>query len=65
MQKERDERAERTRARLYGWWYVTIGLGFLLLSIRAFIVGDKPWLIALRMVIAAGYGALGYIQLRR
>jgi len=52
------------RSRLYAWWYFTIALGFLLLAINRMLVGEKAWLIVLRVVIAAGFAALGYIELR-
>jgi len=49
--------------RLYAWWYFTIALGFLLLAINRMLVGEKTWLIVLRLVIAAGFAALGYMEL--
>jgi hypothetical protein len=52
------------RSRLYAWWYFTIALGFLLLAINRMLVGEKTWLIVLRVVIAAGFAALGYMELR-
>ncbi|MBM3774409.1 MAG: hypothetical protein FJW37_04520 [Acidobacteria bacterium] len=57
-------RKPANRVRLYGWWYLTIGLGFLLLSIRGVLFGERVRMIALRLAIAAGYGILGVIQLR-
>jgi hypothetical protein len=57
--------SEQQKARLYGWWYVSIGIGFILLGIQRILVGGKPWLIVLRWVIAAGFLALGWLQLRR
>lgn len=53
-----------TRSRLYAWWYFTIALGFLLLAINRMLFGEKTWLIVLRLVIAAGFAALGYMELR-
>lgn len=50
--------------RLYAWWYFAIALGFLLLAINRMMFGEKPWLIVLRIVIAAGFAALGYMELR-
>ena len=50
--------------RLYAWWYFTIALGFLLLAINKALTGEKAWLVVLRVVIAAGFGALGYAELR-
>jgi hypothetical protein len=39
-------------------WYCTIAVGFALLAINRVILGEKPWLIGLRFVIALGFGAL-------
>jgi len=52
------------RARLLGWWYVSIGLGFGLLAVRNFIYGARPASIVLRAVIAAGFVILGVTTLR-
>ncbi len=54
----------RSNPRLYAWWYFTIALGFLLLAINKALIGEKAWLVVLRVVIAAGFGALGYAELR-
>ena len=54
----------RSNPRLYAWWYLTIALGFLLLAINKALTGEKAWLIVLRVVIAAGFAALGYAELR-
>jgi hypothetical protein len=51
-------------SRLYAWWYFTIALGFLLLAINQVLVHAKLWLIGLRVVIALGFAALGYLELR-
>ena len=52
------------RSRFYAWWYFAIALGFLLLAVNRMLMGEKMWLIVLRVVIAAGFAALGYIELR-
>ena len=52
------------RARMFGWWYVCIGLGFVLLGVRNLFRGERPWSIALRFVIALGFFALGVGTLR-
>jgi len=44
---------------MFGWWYLCIGLGFVLLGLRSLMRGDAAWPIALRFVIAAGFFALG------
>jgi hypothetical protein len=59
-----DDRKRRSlRSTLFGWWYVMIGLGFLLLAINHILVGGAPWLIGVRFVIAAGFFILGYLEL--
>jgi hypothetical protein len=35
-----------------------------MLAVNRIIVGDTPWLIAIRFLIAAGFLALGYFELR-
>lgn len=47
------------RNQLFGWWYVSIGVGFALLALRAYLVGARPFAIVLRGIIAAGFMALG------
>ena len=47
------------------WWYLAIALGFLLLAVNRAIVGEKPWLIAVRAVIAIGFAVLAALELRR
>jgi len=54
----------QAKSRFYAWWYFTIALGFLLLAINRAIVGEKIWLIILRIVIAVGFAMLGYAELR-
>jgi hypothetical protein len=54
----------RSNTRFYAWWYFTIAVGFLLLAINKALIGEKAWLIVLRVVIAAGFGLLGYAELR-
>ena len=56
--------ARSIRSKLFGWWYVAIGAGFLLLSINRILVGGSSWLIALRLLISAGFFLLGYLELR-
>jgi hypothetical protein len=47
------------RARLFAWWYFSIAAGFLLLDIKAWLAGERIWLIALRLGISLGFLALG------
>ena len=49
---------------MYAWWYLCIGLGFVLLGMRSVIRGDGPWSVGLRLVIALGFFALGVSTLR-
>jgi hypothetical protein len=53
-----------SRSALFGWWYVSIGAGFLLLALNRLIVGGVPWLVAIRFLIAAGFFILGYFELK-
>ena len=51
--------------RWLAWWYVTIALGFLLLAIHRTILGERPWLIGLRIAIAIGFAALALMEFRQ
>jgi hypothetical protein len=46
------------------WWYVTIALAFLLLAADRLLQGQAAWLIGVRLVIAAGFGALAAMEFR-
>lgn len=59
-----DMPGQPARSRLLGWWYVSIGAGFVLLGVNRLLHGDRSWLVTLRWVIAAGFFLLGYIELR-
>jgi fatty acid desaturase len=61
-QQERER--HRKRQRLYGWWYVIIAAAFAVMAVLYMMWGDPPWLVALQFVVAAGFGFLGYIQLK-
>jgi hypothetical protein len=54
----------RRNPRWFVWWYATIAAAFLLLAINRAIVGEKPWLIGVRLVIAAGFGVLAWLEHR-
>jgi hypothetical protein len=60
---ENEKNRRSLRSTLFGWWYVMIGLGFLLLAINRILIGGVPWLIAIRLVISAGFFLLGYLEL--
>jgi hypothetical protein len=51
-------------ARWLAWWYLAICLGFLLLSIAHAISRDRPWLIAVRLIVAAGFGVLSWFEFK-
>ncbi len=55
--------SRKMRSQLFGWWYLTIGAGFVLLAAQRLLIGGAGWLIALRLVIAAGFFVLGYFEL--
>jgi fatty acid desaturase len=55
---------KQRRPRLFGWWYLSIGAGFVLLGINRLLAGERAWPAALRLLIAAGFFALGYFELR-
>ena len=50
------------RIRWMAWWYFAIAIGFALLAIDHIVTGDRPWLIGVRIVIAAGFGLLAYME---
>jgi hypothetical protein len=47
------------RARLFAWWYFAIAAGFFLLDIKGWLLGERMWLIILRLAISLGFLALG------
>lgn len=51
------------RSPLLGWWYLSIGAGFLLLGFSRLLAGEPAWAVGLRWVIAGGFLALGYFEL--
>ena len=50
--------------RWFGWWYLTIALGFFLLALHRALNGEKIWLIAIRLVLAAGFAILAWLEFR-
>jgi hypothetical protein len=44
------------------WWYLTIAVGFALLALSHLITRDRPLGIAVRLIIAAGFGVLSYME---
>jgi len=60
-----DPGKKRTRRRLYAVWYFCIGVGFLLLGFRAYLLGATFWTVVLRWIIAVGFCLLAWLELRR
>jgi hypothetical protein len=54
----------RLNSRWTAWWYSAIALGFVLLAINRAIVGEKLWLIGVRVVIALGFATLAVMEFR-
>jgi hypothetical protein len=46
------------------WWYIAIGVGFLLLAIVNTIRGAPLYATVLRVIIAIGFEVLGWFQYR-
>jgi hypothetical protein len=51
--------------RLFAWWYICIGLGFVALAVRAFVAGAPGWSVGLRVLVAIGFLLLGAVELQR
>ncbi len=51
-------------SRWIAYWYISIAVGFVLLAIYNQIIGGKLWLIGVRLIIAAGFALLGWMDLR-
>jgi uncharacterized membrane protein len=49
---------------LLAWWYMTIALAFVLLAADRLLGGQAAWLVGVRLVIAAGFGALAAMEFR-
>ena len=56
--------ASTRRSRFYTIWYLCISAGFVLLAIRALVVGEPRWAVILRCVIAAGFLTLAWLAKR-
>jgi len=52
------------QSKYWGWWYVSIGVGFLLLAIVNTMRGARLAAIVIRIVIALGFALLGWMQFR-
>ena len=52
------------QSKQWGWWYLSIGVGFLLLAITHLLHGYGFAGIVLRIVVAIGFTLLGLMQFR-
>jgi hypothetical protein len=55
---------KQLRTRLFAWWYYAIAAGFILLAINRWMLGERMFLIILRLAIAGGFLVLGYLTMR-
>ena len=53
-----------SRPRFFAWWYLSIALGFLLLTVRQILIGANLPGIIVRLVIAAGFAFLAIYEFR-
>jgi hypothetical protein len=51
-------------SRWIAYWYLSIAVGFVLLAIYNGMIGGKLWLIGVRLIIAAGFAFLGWLEMR-
>ena len=56
--------ATTRRSKFYTIWYLCISVGFVLLGLRALVVGERLLGVILRWVIAAGFLALAWLEKR-
>jgi|YelNatPaOPRAMG01_1025707.scaffolds.fasta_scaffold110848_2 hypothetical protein len=54
----------RRGSRLFAWWYLLIGCGFLLLGLNRLVLRDAAWQVGLRWAVAAGFFVLSYVEFR-
>jgi hypothetical protein len=52
------------QSKAWGWWYLCIGLCFLLLAGVHYLRGERLTVVALRVAVAAGFAILAWMQLR-
>ena len=43
-----------------GWWYLAIAVGFAVLAVDHLLTGDVAWLVAIRVILAGGFGFLAW-----
>lgn len=49
----------------FAWWYVCIAAGFLLLAVRQATIGGSTVGIVVRVIVALGFAALAYTEMRK
>ncbi len=54
----------QNQSRWFAWWYSAISLGFVLLAVNRAIVGEKAWLVGIRLIIAAGFAVLAMLEFK-
>ena len=52
------------QSKYWGWWYLSIGFGFLLLAIVHLLQGARLGAVVLRVVVAIGFVLLASMQFR-
>jgi hypothetical protein len=52
------------QSRHWGWWYLCLGIGFLMLAIVMLLQGARLAAIVLRIGVAIGFLLLGWMQFR-
>lgn len=58
------ELVRRFESKHWGWWYLAIGVGYVLLAVVNLLQGAGLGAFALRMGVAAGFTFLGWMQFR-
>ena len=52
------------QSKQWGWWYLSIALGFLLLAVVHVLQGAGVGAVALRIAVSVGFALLGWMQFR-
>ena len=53
------------KQRLFGYWYLCIAVGFLLLAVHRAVLGVRTSAVVVRLVIAIGFALLAWLQFRK
>ena len=59
-----NEHVRGFESRHWGWWYLSIGVGFLLLAIVLELKGASLTAVLLRLLVALGFVLLSWMQFR-